>query len=312
MIDVSCILINYNTSKYTLACINSILENTNSSIKFEIIIVDNASNLEDYKRLENQISGMNQENLKLVRSKINTGFGGGNMMGVQNSDNCKYYAFLNNDTLLESPETLRSLVTFMDENPNVGVCSPQMLDANKNFRKTIDHFSSPAREIFKRGTLEFLWPKKYPNRKKTYSTPLKVDYIQGAFMFIEASSFNKTGGFDTNLFLYYEEADLCRRLLKEQKKHTYLIPTLQYVHYESMSTSSNLKMKIEQKISMFYYIRKHFGWLGYKLLQIYFSVRYFFSSIIKPRYWTLFLLIVSGIPLSKSLKQVQQIHPYTP
>ncbi len=307
--DVTCILINYNTSKYTLACIKSILENTKPPIKFEIIIVDNASERGDYEKLANEISTMGQEKIKLVRSKINTGFGGGNMMGVQNSENCKYYAFINNDTLLKSADIFKNLIAFMDANPDAGVCSPQMLYENGNFRKTLDHFSSPFREIFKRGTLEFLWPKRYPNRKKTYSIPIKVDYIQGAFMFVKASCFEKAGGFDTNLFLYYEEADLCRRLLKEQNKQTFLIPSLQYIHFESMSSSKNLKTKVEQKISLFYYIRKHFGWLAYKILQLYFSVHYFFSSIIKPKYWPLFILIVTGMPLSKSLKQKQQLHP---
>lgn len=285
------------------------MENTDKSLKFEVIVVDNASQQEDYERLAKEISHLNHQSVKLVRSKINTGFGAGNMMGVQNSQNCKYYAFINNDTLLVNPNTFKGLITFMEENQDAGVCSPQMLDENKNFRKTIDHFSSPFREIFKRGTLEFLWPKKYPSRKKTYSTPIKVNYIQGAFMFIKASYFNKTGGFDTNLFLYYEEADLCRRLLKEQNKYTYLISSLQYIHLESMSSSSNMKMKMEQKISLFYYIRKHFGWWGYKILQVFFSIHYFFSSIIKPRNWPLFFLIISGIPISKSLKQKQQIYP---
>src|SRR5690606_18675947 len=308
MIDISVILINYNTSKYTLACIKSILENTTAFIKFEIIVVDNASESVDYKLLANKILALRQDNIKLVRSKINTGFGGGNMIGVHNSENCKYYAFINNDTLLKSPDTFKNLIAFMDENADAAVCSPQMVDEHGNFRKTLDHFSSPFREIFKRGSLELLWPKRYPSRKKTYTSPIKVDYIQGAFMFINADYFNKTGGFDTNLFLYYEEADLCRRLLKEQNKHTFLIPSLQYIHFQSMSSSNNLKMKVEQKISLFYYIRKHFGWLNYKILQLYFSLHYFFSSILKPKNWPLFLLIVTGIPISKSLKQKQQIH----
>src|SRR5690606_18843869 len=144
-----------------------------------------------------------------------------------------------------------------------------------------DHFSSPFREIFKRGSLELLWPKRYPSRKKTYTSPIKVDYIQGAFMFINAAYFNKTGGFDTNLFLYYEEADLCRRLLKEQNKPIFLIPSLQYIHFLSMSSSINLNTKLEQDRTGFYYLSEHFGWLNHKIFQWYFSLRYSFSSILR-------------------------------
>lgn len=305
MIDVSCILINYNTSSYTVDCVHSIIKNTENDVSFEIVIADNASKHEDYQKLKTAIDQLDDPRVKLIRSKLNTGFGGGNMIGVQHSSECAYFAFINNDTLLTSEHTLARLVQFMKQTPQAGVCSPQMLDADKNFRRTIDHFSSLGRELFKRSTLELINPKRYPNRKKRYSAPLKVDYIQGAFMFIEAIAFKNVGGFDTNLFLYYEESDVCRRILMQEKKHTYLVPDLEYIHYESASTSSNITMKIEQKISLVYYTKKHFGWLAQKILLTYFSIRYFFSSLVKPKYWKLFFLLLKGMPLSASLKQKQ-------
>ena len=283
MLDVSCILINYNTSQYSIACINSILENTGDSVTYEIVIVDNASKKEDYLALKEGVSKINSEKVTLVRSLINTGFGGGNMTGVEHALPCKYFAFINNDTLFKIPNTLAVLVDFMKATPNAGVCSPQMLDEKGNFRKTFDHFASPKREILKRGFLEFINPKRFPNRKKRYEQPLKVDYVQGAFMFVDAQDFKDVGGFDTHLFLYYEESDLCRRILKQKGKQAYLVPSVEYIHFESASTGSNLTMKIEQKISLFYYLKKHFGWFQFKIVQVYFVIRYFFSSLFKPK-----------------------------
>jgi GT2 family glycosyltransferase len=307
MLDVSCILINYNTSRYSLDCINSIIENTKDSLAYEIVVVDNTSKMEDYTLLKEGIARLNNDKVKLVRSKVNTGFGGGNMMGVQFSSPCKYYAFVNNDTLFESTTLLLNLSHFMENNPDAGVCSPQMVDEHKNFRRTLDHFASAWREIFKRGTLEFINPKRFPKRKKEYQEPIKVDYVQGAFMFINAEDFNSIGGFDTNLFLYYEESDVCRRILKDRDKNTYLVPSLKYIHYTGASTSNSIAVKIEQKISLFYYIRKHFSWFHYKIVQCYFSIRYFFSSWVNPKYWKLFILMIQGMPLSKSIRQHQTI-----
>ncbi len=307
MIDVSCILVNYNTSKYTLQCVSSLLENTKDSIDFEIVVADNASSIENYTILKEGLSTIDSPKVKLVRSLKNTGFGGGNMLGVQHAEPCRYYAFINNDTLMESPNILKELVHFMETHPDTGMCSPQMLDHDKQFRRTIDHFASPAREILKRGFLEFINPKRYPNRKKTYDAPLKVDYVQGAFMFVDAQAFTEVGGFDTELFLYYEESDLSRRLKKKKGLVAYLVPHLEYVHYESASTSSNITMKIEQKISLFYYLRKHFGFFGLKIVQVYFCIRYFFSALFKPKYWKLFKLLLAGMPRSKSLKHKQPI-----
>ena len=306
MLDVSCILINYNTSQYSIACINSILENTGDSVAYEIVIVDNASKKEDCLTLKEGVSKINSEKVKLVRSQINTGFGGGNMTGVEHASPCKYFAFINNDTLFKTPNTLAVLIDFMKATPSAGVCSPQMLDEKGNFRKTIDHFASPQREILKRGFLEFINPKRFPHRKKHYEQALKVDYVQGAFMFVDTQDFKDVGGFDTNLFLYYEESDLCRRMLKQKGKQAYLVPSVEYIHFESASTGSNLTMKIEQKISLFYYLRKHFGLFQFKIVQIYFAIRYFFSSLFKPKNWKLFFLIVKGMPMSQSLKHKQK------
>ena len=52
MIDVSCILINFNTSQYTINCVQSIIENTDNDVSYEIIIVDNASIYQDYEKLK--------------------------------------------------------------------------------------------------------------------------------------------------------------------------------------------------------------------------------------------------------------------
>lgn len=307
-LDVSCIIINYNTSQLTYDAVKSILKTHDNNLSFEIIIIDNNSTSKDKKNLKQKLNTLKSNKIKVVESKINTGFGGGNMLGVQNAADCHYYAFINNDTLQVTSNALGILRDFMKINPDVAVCSPQMLDENKKFRVTIDHFSSLSREIFKRATLEFLFPKKYLNRKKTYSKPQKVHYVQGSFMFVDAKAFNEIGGFDTNLFLYYEESDVSWRLLKQLGKSTFLIPEVEYIHYKGGSTERNILIKIEQKISLLYYTQKHYGWLAKKTLNIFFLIRYFFTSIIKPQYWKLWVVLFTGAPLSKSLKQKQSLN----
>jgi hypothetical protein len=309
MIDVSVIIVNFNTSNYTFEAVKSIYDHQSEDyLSFEIVVIDNNSNLSDYKNLQRELKSLNKPNLKFFRSKKNGGFSQGNMLGVQMASTCKYYAFINNDTLQTHQNVLGALKTFMVEHPDAGICSPQMLDEHKNFRVTIDHFSSLQREILRRPLLEALFPKTYLNRKKRYDKPIKVHYVQGSFMFVDAEVFNALGGLDTNLFLYYEESDLSLRFLKEKGKFTYLIPDLEYIHYKGKSTGKNIMIKIEQKISLLYYIRKHYGWLSYQILIKWYLIRYFFSSIIKPKYWKLFYILFIGAPLSKSLMHKQQIN----
>ena len=95
MIDVSCILINYNSSHYTIPCVKSIIENTENTVVYEIIHM--IRSLEDYKILEKELSIFDTSLVKLIRSHMNIGFGGGNMLGVKKANKPTYYA-INNDT----------------------------------------------------------------------------------------------------------------------------------------------------------------------------------------------------------------------
>jgi GT2 family glycosyltransferase len=169
-----------------------------------------------------------------------------------------------------------------------------------------DHFASIKKELFGRDFLEKTNPKKYPKRKLEYSNPLKVNYVQGSFMFTRAEDFNNVGGFDTNLFLYYEETDLCMRLEKIGRS-CYLIPEAQYIHYHGASTPQSITIKTELKISLLYIIRKHYGYVAFWFLLNYLRINYTFSTLFKPKYWYLLKVLLAGAPLSKSLKTKQKI-----
>lgn len=306
-LDLSVIIINYNSYEFTRECIQSVLGNTSSTVTYEIIIVDNASKNDDYLALKNYISDLEHSKVKLFRSRINTGFGGGNMYAVQFA-NSTYYLFLNNDTLLIN-DPIKICYDFMEKTEDAALCGPQIFNEHQIKEVSFDHFTSIGREVFGKKMLEFVFPRTKPNRRKLYTRPLSVDYVNGSFMFFRAKDFDLVGGFDTNIFLYFEESDICYRLKKKNKK-TYFIPSASYLHYQGKSienTSWNIKTKIELKTSMFYVIRKNYGYMHYQILRMIFIVRYGLVSIIKPKYFKLFHRILIGLPLGKSLKQEQRI-----
>ena len=308
MTKISCVIINYNTAKFTINCLKSIWENEIDHDLFELIVVDNASATHDYELLKD-FHDENRVDFKLIRSDTNSGFGGGNMLGTAQVSNSKYLVFINNDTLFFQKNTLKKLKHFMDDHPEIGVCSPQMLDEHKNFRPTIDHFSSLQREFLGRGFLELINPEKYPKRKKKYKIPVKANYVQGSFMFVRAEDFEAVGGFDTNLFLYYEESDLCLRLLKERNKSTYLYPDAQYIHFINTSTNLNKKIlvKTELKLSLLYVTKKHQGKFAHQILLNYLRFRYLLVSAIKPSYFYLFKVLWRGGTMADSLRNKQTV-----
>ncbi|WP_103865276.1 glycosyltransferase family 2 protein [Aquimarina sp. I32.4] len=306
MKDISVILINYNSSTFTIDCIKSILEQTSSSISYEFIVVDNASEIEDYTVLKKSIDQLRLPNLKLVRSKYNTGFGGGNMYGIQFA-NGKYYAFVNNDTVLQN-DCLAITFNFLENTLDAAICCPQQYNEKDEVQKSFDHFLSLRRELFGRKILEKMNPSKFPKRRKTYSNPIKVQSVPGSFLVVEADAFNKVGGFDTNIFLYYEETDLCYRIAKNIKNgDCFLVPEGRYTHFKGQSTGKNIAIKKELKISLLYVLRKNSGYLAYEILRWWLTTKFFFKCIFKPKNFQLFILFLKGAPLSLSLKQKQTI-----
>ena len=304
MYDIAIIIINYNSSKLTQECIDSIIEKTSLTINFQIIVVDNCSEKEDYLSLKQFCDSHSFKNLQLIRSKINTGFGGGNMTG-HHFANAKYIAFVNNDTLFLN-DCLSILKLAIEKDENIAVVGGQSYTEIGKRMMAFDHFASISKELFGRDFLEKINPKKYPKRKLEYTKPIKVNYVQGSFMLIRTSIFNEVGGFDTNIFLYYEETDLCIRLEKLGKT-SYLIPEARYIHYHGASTPKSILIKTELKISLLYIIRKHYGYFSYCFLLNYLRLNYIFSSIFKPKYWYLLKVLLAGATLSKSLKTKQKI-----
>jgi len=295
MKDVAVIIINYNTARYTLECVESVVRQTDASISYDIIVVDNNSEGEDYIHLKNKFP--NHDNLKLYKSEINTGFGGGNMHGAQYA-NAKYLLFLNNDAMFLN-NCLNILFNYMESHPKIGVSTAQNYDEHHKFVPSFDHNKGLRRLILGRGFLEKISPSKYPKRKKEYTQPLKVNWVNGAFMFFRADAFNSVEGFDTNIFLYYEEMDICHRL-RNQNYSSVLIPEAKILHYQGASTGSSKVLNKESYISYLYVIKKNYG-IGKALLtRVYLAI----VILLKPKKW--YLLKTIGIETYKDSLKYRQ------
>mgnify|MGYP005854311221 FL=1 len=305
MFDIAVILINYNTSDLSIECIKSIYEKTSSELNFQVIITDNCSENKDFENLKSFCDNSNLPNLQLLKNSLNAGFGGGNMYGFKHS-NAKYVSFLNNDTLFLN-DCLAILKNQLDNHPSIGIAGAQAYKEDKKFLNSLDHFASPAREILGRGFLELSNPKKYPKRKKKYYSPIQVNFIPGSFMFVRGTDFVKVGGFDEQIFLYYEETDLCLRLAKINK-FAYLIPQAEFIHFHGASTEKSLAIKKELKISLLYIMKKHYGNYGFQSVRWFLLLKYGASSLIKAKNRPLLSLIWRGAPMSESLQYKQKNH----
>lgn len=269
----------------------------------EIVVVDNASEKEDFKELE--LGLKEKSNTHLVRSRINLGFGGGNMYGVQRAKG-KYYAFLNSDAFLLE-DTLSIMAGYLDQHNHIAIVGANSMDEHGHKYKGFDHPLSLKRELFGDNFLQMMNPKKYPSRKSNFTIPTKVGSVPGSFLYCRAEDFNAVGGFDNNLFLYYEEKDLSHRIKKKLGKDTYLLPQTTYVHLKGRSTTPSYAIIKELRISQFYTIRKNLGVFKYLIFYSQSFLKYLLKAPFNSKNRKYLGLVLRGVPLSESLKQKQVI-----
>ncbi|MGB0788409.1 MAG: glycosyltransferase, partial [Marinirhabdus sp.] len=287
-----------NTAKHTLRCIASVFEKTQKNILFQVIVADNNSSPSDYEHLRANFP--KHKNCSLHRSNINTGFGGGNMFAAQFAC-ARYLLFLNNDALLLN-NAISIMINHMQGSPGVGVATAQQYDGNNRSVKSFDHNKGPLRLLFGRRFLERTNPARYPKRNKQYTHPTTVDWVNGAFLFFSARAFAAIGGFDSNIFLYWEEMDVCHRL-RQMGYAAQLVPAAKIMHHQGASTPKTRAVARESYISYLYVTHKNFGVYTYCAIKAHLTI----ALLLKPKKWYLLPTVLRPNPQTASLKHKQKM-----
>lgn len=243
-IELSIIIPNFNTSKLTMECIESIKIHL-KNISYEIIIVNNSSRDEEREILQSRLK--ENSGLKIINSE-NRGFGAANNLGAESAQG-EYLLLLNSDTLVID-NSIANMLSFIKKHKEVGALTPLLYQAD---RKTLQkHFYGGFPTL---GSLTFRrWEGRRADLSKTY---FYSDMVSAAGMMIKKDNFNKVEGFDENFFMYCEDDDLCRRLVKIGFKNAVLTKA-KIIHLESSSTSNQSRLRMYYK-SQSYYWQKHNG-----------------------------------------------------
>lgn len=261
--DVSIIIVNYNTKEQTNTCINSILSNTHG-LEYEIILVDNASTDGSKEFFERR------KELLYIYNNQNLGFGIANNIGYERSTG-KYIFLLNPDTYLVN----NAVYEFwkFTENTDVHVACIGCVLYNKDFEVNASEVQFlTIKRVLQSSIKRFnLNADKYRNDKNIYAGsifPKKVEAIIGADIFIKRHIIEKYGLFDTNIFMYCEEIDLQKRYF-EAGYVSVLIDTPKIVHLEGQSSNTySSKRNILFTNGVFYYLKKHSNKQRYFLFRL--------------------------------------------
>lgn len=242
--DVSIIIINYNTEELILECIKSIINQTHN-ITYEIIVVDNNSTIVPiYLKSNKQI--------KLIPLSKNIGFGKACNAGALEASG-EYLFFLNPDTILIN-NAVKTIYDCISNDKNIGICGGNLLS---NDLMPIHSFSRIAPGIKQELILLF----KLNSLNKQYNKSnriLDVEYITGADLMIKKQLFFNVGGFDSEFFMYYEDTYLCYRI-KKMGFRVVNTPLSRIIHLEGKSFKVNEKREELSYESRMLYLRKRYN-----------------------------------------------------
>jgi hypothetical protein len=235
-VDVSVIIVNYNTKELTQSCIDSVFEKT-EGIDYEVILVDNGSTDGSKEHFEKDTR------IQYIYSEVNQGFGKANNIGYEHS-NGKYLFLLNSDTLLLN-NAIKEFYDGMESRTNEIACMGCIMKGKDGQRThSYGNFPTLGNEIMRRVPLLRRYKKGmfgFDTRPISYIDQhcFEVEYVTGADLFMRKEVADKYGLFDPDFFLYYEETEMQYRYRK-QYFISCIIDTPSIIHFEGASSKSGI------------------------------------------------------------------------
>ena len=269
----SIIIINYFQKEYLDSCIESIYKYFTSE-SFEVIIINNSP--------EQNINYLPEKyvNLKIIENS-NKGFSEGNNKGVKYASG-EYLFFLNADTLICN-DFLRSLTDEFEEG-RAGIIGLKLLNADMSLQLSCWFENTFLNEVSNK-TLE----RKFSNNAKEVHSKFeevkdtkKVEWVTGAAIVMRREIFEKLNGFDEDYFLFYEDADICKRASKYAIP-VYYFPKSEIIHLKGENVNNKFKSDTYyySKESQLIYYKKHNSLLNRILLRSYLLLKFSFLNLVK-------------------------------
>ncbi len=267
MIDLSIIIISYNTKEIIKKCLDSLFKTLKreKKIKAEIIVVDNHSTDGSVAMLKNY------QKIRLIVNTKNTGFGRANNQGLKISRG-KYILYLNSDVIIKKVDFSR-LLEYLEKNPSVGGLTVKVL-LPKGGIDPASHrgFPTPWNAFCYYSKLErylgrLPWIGKYFGgyhlTHLDLNTIHEIDCPTAAFFLTPAEIVKKINGFDESFFMYGEDVDLAFRIKKLGYKIIYY-PFYEVIHLKSVSGLKKKTVRFKNKT------QKHF----YQAMRIFYNKHY--------------------------------------
>lgn len=263
--SLSVVIVNYKSEKYLRDCVDSVREKINNDILRDIVIVDNDGNA-DFGDLENIPP------VRIVRSSKNNGFGSASNLGARNSEG-EFLFFLNPDTRIISENISKILLDF-EKDHSIGMVGGKLFGNDGR----VQEWSAGSEITLNRIILNNLGFIGDRNIWKSENR-ITVGWVSGTAFMIRKDLFESIGGFDEDFFMYFEDADLCKRV-RDLGKAIHFDPSLEIIHHggASYENEPGSVQKRHYYASQDSYFKKHRHFAEARLLKAFRKAHLFLSS----------------------------------
>lgn len=252
--ELSVIIVSYNTENLLKECLTSVLSSL--GVSFEVIVIDNVSSDNSVSMLKRNFPAV-----CLIENKKNVGFAKASNQGLAMAHG-EYLLLLNSDTIISST-ALHDLVGYMKSNQQVGILGCQTRSADGRIQPSAGFYPTIWRVFLWMSFLDdlgasFFWKPYHVTDKNFFKKEQEVDWVQGACMLIRRTAYKQIGSLDEEIFMYGEDVEYGLRAKSKGIKVMYT-PQVTIIHSGQGSSRGNKQNALlgEYRGLKYIYSRQH-------------------------------------------------------
>lgn len=298
MIDVSVVIVSYNTKSFLQKCLAAIEKNKPKHYSFETIVVDNDSKDDSAAMVKKEFS-----DVRVIENTENVGFSKANNIGIKKTSG-RYVLCLNSDTEVAA-DTFDTMIAFMDKHTDAGAATCKLIMPNGKIDDASHRgFPTPWNAFCYFSGLAKLFP--YSMTFNGYNYAWKdldkihtIDALVGAFMLIRREAGEQVKWWDEDYFFYGEDLDFCY-MLKEKGWKIYYVPTTTTLHYKGVS--GGIKEQSKEITTATIETKKKVTYARFNAMKIFYKKHY---ETVYPRWLTWVVMKGIDYKLAKTLQKFQ-------
>lgn len=255
---LSVVVLSWNTKDLTLACLRALHAETPRHAR-EVIVVDNGSADGSADAIAAAFPAV-----RLLRNPDNRLYAEGNNQGAALATG-EYVCTLNSDTEVRAG-ALDRLVDWLAAHPEYGIAAPRLADPDGSVQHACMRFPTLLTALCFDSFFGRFWPgswiqRRYQMRDFDHVHSRDVDQPPGACQVLRTAEWRALGGFDEQLSLFYNDVDLCRRLVRQGRRIRY-VAEAEVMHHRGASTKNFARMLVIWHKNRISYFTKHHGRFG--------------------------------------------------